>query len=56
MELRKIEKGYVWAKGVEVLKGLQPGEEVIVESLEEFHPGDHVAVSVHPSDVVTAKL
>jgi len=56
VELRKVEKGFVWAKGVEITKGLKAGEQVIVESLQEFHPGDHVAVAVHPSDVVTSKL
>jgi len=56
VELRKVKKGYVWAKGIEIVEGLATGELVIVESLQEFHPGDHVTVSVHPSDVVSSKL
>ena len=39
VELRTIKKGFVWLKGVEVLEGLEPGEDVIVEDLESFHPG-----------------
>ena len=56
VELRKVKKGYVWAKGIEILEGLQTGEQVIVESLQDFHAGDHVTVALHPSDVVTKKL
>jgi RND family efflux transporter MFP subunit len=56
VELRKVKKGYVWAKGIEIVEGLQAGEQVIVESLQEFHAGDHVTAALHPSDVLTNKL
>lgn len=56
VELRKVKKGYVWAKGIEIVEGLRTGEQVIVESLQDFHAGDHVTVTLHPSDVVTTKL
>lgn len=48
---RRITEGYVWASGVEVLSGLEPGEQVIVEGLEDFRDGDHVRVQAVPSDV-----
>lgn len=52
VELRKVSTGYLWSRGAEVLTGLQPGEDVIVDELESFHPGDRVRVQELPSDVV----
>ena len=31
VELRKVKKGYVWAKGIEILEGLKPGDQVITQ-------------------------
>jgi RND family efflux transporter MFP subunit len=53
VELRKVTKGFVWTTGIEITQGLEPGERVIVESLEDFHAGQTVAVEEHPSDAVT---
>ncbi|HEY1793721.1 MAG TPA: efflux RND transporter periplasmic adaptor subunit [Opitutaceae bacterium] len=53
VELRPVKKGYVWLSGVEILAGLQPGEQVIVEELDSFRPGDRVKVQELPSDAIT---
>lgn len=50
---RPVEKGYVWDRGVEITKGLEPGEQVIVEDLEDFRDGEQVQVQAIPSDVYT---
>ena len=50
VELRKVKTGYVWTRGAEILEGLEPGEDVIVEELENFHPGDSVRVRRVPPD------
>jgi RND family efflux transporter MFP subunit len=55
VELRTVKKGYVWLKGVEVLEGLEPGEDVIVEDLESFHPGVRVKTEELPSDAIEKK-
>ena len=54
VELRKVKTGYVWTRGAEILEGLAPGEDVIVEGLENFHSGDQVRVQRVPSDVAIA--
>lgn len=48
---RRVKEGYVWASGVEILSGVEPGEQVIVEGLEDFRDGDRVRVQPEPSDV-----
>lgn len=55
VELRKIDKGYMWLTGAEVSSGLEPGEEVIVEDLESFHPGERVRIQELPTDAVSKK-
>ncbi len=55
VELRPVKKGFVWLKGVEILEGLEPGEDVIVEDLESFHPGDRVKTEELPSDAIEKK-
>ncbi len=42
VEQRAVEPGFTSLNQVEILKGLEPGELVIVEELDRFHPGDHV--------------
>jgi RND family efflux transporter MFP subunit len=46
VDLRKIQLGYVALNQVEVLQGLRAGEQVIVEDLDRFQPGDHVRAKV----------
>lgn len=46
VELRKVELGYVSLNEVEVLSGVKEGEQVIVEQLDRFQPGDHVRTEV----------
>jgi RND family efflux transporter MFP subunit len=55
VELRKVTKGSIWTRGVEITQGLKTGELVIVDGLQDFHAGDRVAVSARPSDAVNAK-
>jgi len=55
VELRKVKKGYVWLTGAEILEGLEPGEQVIVEDLDSFRDGDHVRVEELPSDAFSKK-
>jgi hypothetical protein len=55
VELRPVKKGFVWLKGVEILEGLEPGEDVIVEDLESFHPGESVKTEELPSDAIEKK-
>lgn len=42
VEQRDVEVGYLSLNQVEITKGLEPGETVIVEELDQFHPGDRV--------------
>ncbi|MFA5058093.1 MAG: efflux RND transporter periplasmic adaptor subunit [Opitutaceae bacterium] len=46
VELRKVEVGYVSLNEVEILSGVKEGEQVIVEQLDRFRPGDHVRVEI----------
>jgi RND family efflux transporter MFP subunit len=55
VELRQVKKGFVWLTGVEILEGLEPGEQVIVEDLDSFHDGDSVSTLVLPSDAYSKK-
>jgi RND family efflux transporter MFP subunit len=50
VELRRVKKGFVWLRGIEVLDGVAPGEQVIVEDLEKFHDGSRVRVREIPVD------
>jgi len=55
VELRQVKKGFVWLTGVEILEGLEPGEQVIVEDLDSFHDGDSVSTVELPSDAFSKK-
>jgi multidrug efflux pump subunit AcrA (membrane-fusion protein) len=55
VELRPVKKGYVWLTGVEILEGLEPGDLVIVEDLDNFHDGDSVGTLALPSDAFAKK-
>ena len=55
VELRPVKKGFVWLTGVEILEGLEPGEQVIVEDLDSFHDGDSVGTLELPSDAYAKK-
>ena len=55
VELRAVTKGYVWLTGAEIVSGLEPGEQVIVEDLETFRDGDRVRVEELPSDAISRK-
>jgi RND family efflux transporter MFP subunit len=55
VELRQVTKGYVWLTGAEILSGLEPGEQIIVEDLESFRAGDSVRVEEVPSDAFSKK-
>jgi RND family efflux transporter MFP subunit len=55
VELRRVKPGFVWLKGAEILEGLNPGEEVVVEDLETFHDGESVRTAELPSDAIDAK-
>ncbi len=44
--LRKVEKGYDSASQVEILKGVEAGEAVIVEQQDRFHSGERVRTDV----------
>jgi RND family efflux transporter MFP subunit len=46
VELRKVEKGYDSLNYVEILKGVEAGEPVIVEQQDRFHAGDRVRTKV----------
>lgn len=50
VELRKVETGYMSLTAVEVLKGLEAGEQVIVEELDRFQDGDRVRVEIAPAN------
>lgn len=55
VELRPVTKGFIWLTGVEILSGLEPGEQVIVEDLDSFRAGEHVRTVEVPSDAFTRK-
>ena len=44
--LQKVGLGFVSLNEVEILSGVKEGEQVIVEQLDRFRPGDHVRVEV----------
>lgn len=44
VERRQVELGFLALNRVEIRKGLAAGEQVIVENLEEFRPGQHVRI------------
>jgi RND family efflux transporter MFP subunit len=46
VERRKLTLGYTSLNSAEVLEGLQPDDEVIVDELDQFHPGDRVRTEV----------
>ncbi len=46
VEQRKVAAGFVALNVVEILEGLDDGEQVIVENLEQFRPGSRVRVDV----------
>jgi len=46
VELRRVELGYMSLNEIEVLSGVQEGEAVIAEQLDQFQPGDRVRISV----------
>jgi len=54
VERRPVKKGFVWLKGIEIVDGLQAGDLVIVDSLEEFHDGQRVRVRELPSDALSS--
>lgn len=55
VERRKVKAGFEWLTGVEILEGLEPGEQVIVEELENFRGGETVRAQELPSDVFSKK-
>jgi RND family efflux transporter MFP subunit len=55
VELRRVKTGYEWLRGAEITEGLEPGEQVIVENLENFREGQTVRTQELPSDVFSAK-
>jgi RND family efflux transporter MFP subunit len=55
VELRKVKTGFEWLRGAEITEGLEPGEQVIVEDLENFREGQSVRTQELPSDVFSAK-
>lgn len=55
VERRKVKAGFEWLTGVEILEGLEPGEMVIVEELENFSDGQSVRTQELPSDVFSKK-
>ena len=44
--LRKVQKGYGSGSEVEILKGVEAGEAVIVEKQDRYHSGEHVRTEV----------
>jgi RND family efflux transporter MFP subunit len=55
VERRMVKAGYEWLTGVEITSGLEPGEQVIVEELENFSDGQSVSVKEMPSDAFSKK-
>lgn len=58
VEIRTVKTDYVWLDGAEVILGLQPGEQVIVENQDTFHEGDRVGVEqvIDPKAAEPAKV
>jgi len=46
IHLRPVETGFVSLTAVEVLKGLKPGEQVVVDKVDQFRDGDRVRAVV----------
>ncbi len=46
INLRKVEKGYDSLNYVEIVKGLEAGDEVIVEQQDRFRSGERVRTVV----------
>jgi RND family efflux transporter MFP subunit len=42
VEKREVDLGFVWLDGVEITKGVQAGEEVIVDDIDNFREGQSV--------------
>lgn len=55
IELRHVEKGYMWLTGAEITKGLEAGELVVVEDLDTLRPGQRVRTEVLPVDAISKK-
>jgi RND family efflux transporter MFP subunit len=55
VELRRVKTGYIWLTGAEILSGLEPGEQVIVEDLDSFREGNSVRTEELPSDIFAKK-
>ena len=55
VERRMVKAGFEWLTGVEIVSGLEPGEMVIAEELENFSDGQSVATREIPSDAFTKK-
>ena len=49
VQLRTVEVGYVSLTAVEILKGVSPGEQVIVDELEKFRDHDRVRTELVPA-------
>ena len=52
VEERKVKKGFEWVTGIEIVTGLAPGEQVIVDNLESFHDGEKVNTKAVASDAL----
>lgn len=50
VEVRNVETGYTSLTTVEVLKGVEPGEEVIVDELDRFRVGDRVRAKLEQAE------
>jgi RND family efflux transporter MFP subunit len=49
VEIRTVTPGFKWLEGEEILKGVEAGEQVIVEQQDQFHEGDSVKTEVDPT-------
>jgi biotin carboxyl carrier protein len=52
---RKVKAGFEWLTGAEILEGLEPGEQVIVEDLRTSATGRASSTQELPSDVFSKK-
>lgn len=50
VEQRKVEVGFTSLTTVEVLKGVEPGEEVIIDEIDRFRPGTRVRPKLVTAD------
>jgi RND family efflux transporter MFP subunit len=48
VEVRRVVVGYTWLTGAEITKGLETGEEVILENQDTFRDGQQVRVEREP--------